>query len=866
MRRFIAYLIMSIAILTGIGLSFVPVISLLSSDMTYSNGYQVTYQLNDWEDASSDLASDQNAAKEIAEEMTRRLEIYDVDAYEVKALGNDMVEVSFATIPNATVRANIEQYLGFSGGDFSLATENEETRLSQDQIFEGSEAYIVYEGYVPYVIIPVSDPSRVNTLLETFNQEGGNEDESAEESTEEEEVTPDVYLWANWVEGDDYTKAQEDQETANKIIASFNHENIWYPNSDEPETELMYLCGYADEEGNYDVTRIEEANNLAIRVTNFFNASRYEYEVTLLYEEAIPATVDNLINSGAERTVALSLTLVATLVAYIIVSIILFAFYRLMAFGMISSHALTVFLTMVVFISLGSTFNVGALVAIATIYIASILLTIIYGQRFKEEVYKGRMIKKAHQEAAKKMTMPTIDISVALAVLGLLTYFLGGNALMSAGVILFFGAIFFLLINLIIYKIMMYLLANANNVQNKYNYFYIDEKLVPDLTKDEKSEYKAPFSERNFHKRSKAIAIVSGVLMLASIAGITTFGVLNNGNIYNSSTYNATETQVFVTISSETIPTPSTSDLASFEENVLPRVLVNGEAIEYLETKHNERTYDDYDLQITIEYDYFVTTLSGTYGDDLTYAYLDENDAMVEVMTLEEAFNGAMSVSEGVIEEYATARLVEPTIPGPNNGYIALACAITIVAMTIYYALRYRTSEALATLTITAGSVLITIGFFTLTRIVTMPTTGIAMLLVTIVGLLMSMLIMNKDKELRVDAHKTLTLADREYFVKDATSKVASTLLIFAALAAFVTISFFGFGPFDFAIIFGAGLLGIILMTILALTLFAPISNVYEKMTNKMLTYMPKRQKVRKIKAKKTTSEPEETTFIGIND
>ena len=186
--------------------------------------------------------------------------------------------------------------------------------------------------------------------------------------------------------------------------------------------------------------------------------------------------------------------------------------------------------------------------------------------------------------------------------------------------------------------------------------------------------------------------------------------------------------------------------------------------------------------------------------------------------------------------------------------------------MTIYYALRYRISEALATLTITAGSVLITIGFFTLTRIVTMPTTGIAMLLVTIVGLLMSMLIMNKDKELRVDAHKTLTLADREYFVKDATSKVASTLLIFAALAAFVTISFFGFGPFDFAIIFGAGLLGIILMTILALTLFAPISNVYEKMTNKMLTYMPKRQKVRKIKAKKTTSEPEETTFIGIND
>ncbi len=78
--------------------------------MNYSNYYEVTYQLSDWDEGNTDLDSDENAAYEVAQEMSERLEDYDVAYYEVEVVGNDMVKVRFNTEANTDVRTNIEQY------------------------------------------------------------------------------------------------------------------------------------------------------------------------------------------------------------------------------------------------------------------------------------------------------------------------------------------------------------------------------------------------------------------------------------------------------------------------------------------------------------------------------------------------------------------------------------------------------------------------------------------------------------------------------------------------------------------------------------------------------------------------------------
>lgn len=863
MRRLIAYLTLCLSILLMVGVSFSPVLSMLNSDMNYSNGYEVVYQLTDWENSATDLETDESAAQNVANEMATRLNNYDVDSYEIEVEGNDIVRVTFATIPNATVRANIEQYLAFSGGDFSLATENEETRLTQDQIFEGSVAYIEYNGVVPYVIIPVSNSTLINTMLETFNT---STDDTSDDSSEEE-ATADIFLWANWVEGDDYEKAQNDEYTNAKIIASFNHENLWYPDSDEAETEIQYLCGYADSEGNYDVSRIEEANNLAVRVCNFFNASKYEYEITLLYDTTVPAQVETLVNYGAERTLAMSLTLIATIVAMCVVSLILILFYRLNALAIISNTAGTTFLTMVLFVYLGSTFNAAALVAILTLGIASIATNIIYCNAYKEEIYKGRASKKAYQEAMKKITMPTIDLAVIFAFAGLMCYFAGGNILMGAGVIFFFGALFLLAMNLLVFRLMMYFVSNANNLQNKYKVFAIEEKMVPDLSKEEKPTYEAPYEKRDFTKHKKPIGIVAGVLFLASIIGIAVFGSLNGGLIYNSSAYTAYNTQVYVVLTSDVLPTPTITDAEYFEQNVLPRIYVNDEVLTYSDVEHGERSVDDYDLEITIDYDYYVTSIDGTFDANTKYSYLDENDQQVEVTTLAEAFDGAVMAIEGVSDEFATERIGRLTDLTPNNGWIALATSMLALGATIYFCFRYGISRALSSLFVTVGATTITVGFFVLTRIETLPIIGVAMVAVALYSLIINTIILHKEKELCNERHgEKLTNEEKQSIFVKAIALAAGPSLIVTILAAYLAINYFGIGPIQFALIFAAILLGVVLATIFAFVLLSPIVNLFERLFSKITLHAPKRKKVKKVRPKSTSSEPEETIFIGIND
>ncbi len=875
MRRFIAYIILTVSILLGIAIAFVPVSSLLTSDMNYSNYYEVTYQLSDWDEGNTDLDSDENAAYEVAQEMSERLEDYDVAYYEVEVVGNDMVKVRFNTEANTDVRTNIEQYLAFSGGNFTLTDADlSNVEATQDNVFYDSEAYIEYDGYVPYVIIPVSNSSYINTLIDLVHSD--DEESEDEDSDEETTIEADIYLWANLSEDDSLEKAEMHEYTANKIIASFYHEYIWYEESDDEETEIVYLCGYEDEDGNYDVTRIEEANNLALRVKNFFNASSYDYEVTLLYEESLPASVETLVSRGSELTTNFSLTLIASLVAFVIVSIIMFAFYRLLALGMVMTQASTLFLTMTVFIFLGSTFGVAALVAIAALYSASIFLTVLYANRFKEEVYKGRSLKKANQEASKKITMPTIDLTILFAVAGLLCYFVGGTYVMSSGVVLFFGGVFLLLVTLLLFKLSTYLLTNANNVANKYKLFYIDKKLVPDLSKEEKPSYKAPFEDKNFTKHSKKIGIAALILMVASIAGISTFAALNNGNFYNSSSYEATNTEVYVVIDRDDIPYPHISDETYFEQYVLPNVYVDGAAIEYEELTYAEYVYNEYvDASetgssasiISTYYDYYVVSLEGTYEDNAhDYAYYSSSNGLVTVSSLEEAFNGAVSSIEEQNGEFATVREVTLITPQPNNGFLALAVIVFVVAYTIYLGLRYNMSRAVASGAISLVSSLIVMGFFALTRIPSLPIAGVAIIGVSIYSLILSLVVLNKDKELRVDAHHKLNLEERKEILTKALATSVAMMLIFGSISAFIAIAYFGFGPFAFATVFGGLLLGIVLSTILVLTTLLPLSNKFDKWFNKFANRLPKRKKVRKEKKKSTSNEPEETIFIGIND
>jgi hypothetical protein len=97
----------------------------------------------------------------------------------------------------------------------------------------------------------------------------------------------------------------------------------------------------------------------------------------------------------------------------------------------------------------------------------------------------------------------------------------------------------------------------------------------------------------------------------------------------------------------------------------------------------------------------------------------------------------------------------------------------------------------------------------------------------------------------------------------------AGPLFIFGIIMSYFAINYFGFGPASFAALFGGMLLGVALSVVLVVTLLGPASLFFESLIAKLVARirLPRigRSK-KKVVAKSTSSEPEETIFIGIND
>ena len=892
---------MAVTVILSIGVAATPVFTQIKPGREYISGNEIVYKINLDEEGQEDEIADGTVDK-IAEEMRNRLETYQVEDYSVRIEGNDTIRVALST--NSETELNyITKYLCFNGGNFSLAGAEEETRLMGSDIFVDSVASIVRkDDLVPYVLFPVSDTAKVKTLIETITKSTDSEDSNSESTssrfiyraneensdTEEENKTPDVYLWANWEEGDTYEIAQKDpSKTGTKIIASFVSSEIWYTDGlkdDEEPTSLQFLCGFADSEGNYDTSKLKEANMLATYLTNMFNASSFEYNNKQYNVENLfvteskdgvtnnqiisDATAENLLIFGSDVNIAMSATLISTLVAVAVIFLILILFYRVASLGIIASNVGTIFISYTIFMALGATFNIGALIGGILLGVISLTTSVLYMNKLKEEVYKGRALRKAHQEAMKKITLPSIDFAVVGAFSGLMVYLLGGNALKPLGIILFFGSIIALLMTHIIFRIMMALLANDTSMQTNYKLLNIDEKLVPNIIKEEKPTYVAPYENTNFVSKKKPVSIVTGVLAFASVVVISVFGALN-GSPLNVSNATSDTTQVYVSIRGEN-PTISTEQ--SFKDDVLDHVYVNGEKINYSNVEINNRETYDYLTEITTKYTYFVTSIDATYSESDKFS-VDVGNEKEEYDSLSDALSARVLAQEGAsssdyidVEE----KVSHETVVNPHQGYVALASAIAIVGSCFYLALRYKPSRGVGALVISSATTLITYGLFVMCRIQTTAVCSLIMPIAAVISLLGAVLFFEKEKEMLKEHKGEISDEERKSIMVKASSLTASSLFISSILSAYIAINYFGFGYINFASIFAGMLFAVVISALLVTTLLGPTSELLRKWFKhiKLPTIKidhKKRQRI-KMQAKPKTSEPQETIFIGIND
>jgi preprotein translocase subunit SecF len=864
MRRLLAYITLAISMLLCIGVAATPVLTQIQSDITYSDGVTATFRLTEKEDGNQLL---DNSAKSIGEEMSSRLSAWGASNYNVVAEGNDTIEATFSATQENEYE-DIENYLAFSGQNYSISSQDDKINFVGDEMFKDSVARIEYYQYAPIVVIPVSDGTKLKEAIDNYGKDS-TDTNSVMRKADEEDTGFKLELWANRKEGESYadiTEQGSDSPVAKKILFEFTSTNIFYTESAEGKenTELQIICGKTDDNGNYDTNYTAQANYTANKYLRMFNASKLNYDVEMLYSTVATAQVENLLTYGLTVNVATSKTLIATLILIVMMCLILALFYRVASIGGIATTLSVGFLSLTFFILFGVQFNVAALVGLVLVLGVSLFSVILYNSKLKEEIYRGRSLKKANSEASKRSTMPILDVSIASVVIGLLIYLMGGSLVSSLGILLILGGAFNAVINLPILKIMMWLVTNSTNMQGNWKAFNVEEKLVPSIGSEKKAAYQGIYQDKDLTKHKKVSAILSGAFIAISVVMMIVFGV-TTGSIYNLNSNYANNSKIYIAVSdtnSEII------DANYLEKNVLPNVYVNDKQLAYTSVVHETNEAWDKDLKdYSKKTEYYIVTIDAVYADDQINSYYVIGDVKSDVSNLQDTLSNYI---EGEVDTTSVVSLkVENAVATQTiTTNVIWATLIGMAIVAIYYMIRYRISRGLSAIIISVGSGFITMGLFSVTRIVCTPIVTLSAIAVAFFTLLGVTYYLSREREMRKESknrNQILTKEDKHQMMVKATSVAAGPLVVITLTMAYFAINYFGFGPTDFAIMFGGIVIGVVIAALLIVSLAGPIADLFERMFSHIRIKLPEKKAKKNKNIKPKSAEPEESPVIGIN-
>ena len=899
MRRLWSHIVLAATSLLMVGGTFASVVTKAKSNIEFSTvgGKELVFRINGKDDDKNiDYNfefSDDKAVNEIAGIMESRLQKSDITRYKIETQGFDTIKVTFVGDSERDYEI-IQNYLTF---DATLALSNSKDTVAYAEEFldPNKKAYLEITSGYPQIIIPINSESEsFKTVYEEAKKmaEDG-EGEVTEEHDEEEEGEEHdhathayLYLWYNYVkEYYSYSKLNEDQNMKSKILMTFDSAN---PFADEDQTALRAVVAPSDANENSTVTpeTLKLAYQNARYYVNLLNAESLDNYVTYLYSQNADVLVENLLDhSGEIETLRWGRTFIATLCAVVVVSLLLVYFYRLGALSIATTSIVSTFFGLLFIVLLGAEFNVAGIIGLASLALTSIISGIVYLNKFKEECYRGRSLKKANAEGAKKAVLPIVDLHVVLIAIGVACYLLGSAIMKSFAVSAVLGGLVSLVLNLAFLRGLMWLVTNEQGLNGRYDLIDITKDQVPNALEQEKQKYIGANADKDFTKNKKPIAIVSLVLLVASIAGLITFGALNNGAVYGT-TSPYSNSQVYIECTAQT--SEEMSVLKNTTKNAIDDLLadenfkLDGKTLssyvtieEPLSTpaQREERTPGGVN---NVYYSFYVLSFDrqlenrNSKGEIVSYQKINdmEADDFFTIANLATAGSEFAHIQDNI--SVSLKDTVRKNADQPKFTSLLLATVVGTAIAAAYLLLRYRLSRGLASLAMTALTVGISAGIFALLHF--LPVTSyvsVALPLIAIFAFALGILYMNKERELVIeDRSRDNSVENRNNIMKRAVGIASTPMTISFIIALYLGVNFFGFMPNNVSWIFLLVILGVTIAIALSLTLYGPCAQLLYKWFSKINIAKPKankKKKARPVRVKKS-AEPEEAIFIGIND
>lgn len=978
MKRFVGYLSISLAILTGVLVGFVPSLLSINGDGDFTSSNRFVFKISekqldaDFSGGTGENSMDniQNANGETPmEEVTNifkeRLSLAEISSYELESYSNNTFAltfkdndrayddiVSYLTFSNSfMIKDAAEEYnLGYSIDDvYNNNTSTEATRL-----FVEDSATVQYRDGYPYVVVQLANPSSFKEMVDGIN--ASNEESSSDSSTasnaayfkdgnkvsrvddvetdtttgdsttgdtsgdgtteENTKIDPNnvVFLVNNWLNGLNLQNLL-DNENGNITDDNFHNYVITYFDVTNPQSfywdydaslsstdqeaatyEYLYFGNYnlsaingdtgLDVTTSYQVYNSTEADErLAYKKANLFaerfNSSDLKYNVTLINQSQVDEG-SNLVSPFVEYikragSVELSTVLICTIIAVVIVSLFLLLNYGLPGLLSLVVTGVNLVSATYLFSFLGNQFNLGTILGLFAVAALSILGTTLWLHRAKEDLYLGKNLKKAYQDANKKTLLNLLDFTVVGAIIALVAYLIPNSYTSSFGGVLLIGTLISVLTIGIVFRAVNWLLYNSQFASDHIKLFGIEKKMVPDLSKGEKPTYFDAFKKRSSKNTFKVTGIIAGVLLLASIVGITTFQVMN-GDIYNSG---SNETNSKITVSyvlrnanddynlNGTIVGIQTafSEIYADETHEAPvfsgEMDVNAFYYEYLSGETSPITNREY---------YFIIDLGRVYDaaseNDTVYYYFDGQNISTP-LNLADVITTAIQSNIGENYNVSLSSAYDYT-DDLINMYIAIASSISVAIIFAYFLLRFGPSKAVTSLLVGASSLTIVVGIFSLLRGPFPSEITLGLLLLTLLAYLIFDIFFTNERLAYLDnKHEIKDIAAREELYDYSGNSIYNYVVINMMFIAFIVLSFFFTPAFDSYTLILI-LVGIFLLVIFIKALELPLQIAFVKAFDKVKGSLEQRREATKSKKKNKTRDndegPQEAIFIGIND
>lgn len=831
--------------------------------------------------------------------------------------------VDYLTYSNSLMAKTYdEEYsFGFSAQEIYSGSAN----LGSSTFLKPGTAHVEYRDNYPYVVMELNSPEEFNNairaLTETSSDSSMNSNSDAllrssikkADETSEEEETPKtdpkkaMFVLNNWL--NDF-KLDNLLSNGNGNITNENFHNyvLTYFDATQPSTFFWdydsslsaedqkkqnytqvyfsnYNLGATNGEGCLDVTTTyqlyntkENDSKLAYRKANILkdklNSTDYKFDITLINESQVIEGTNTVapFKEYLKRagSVQVSTLLISTIVAAVIIFLFLMLHYG--AAGILSFvlTAGNVVGSLALFNILGNEFNTGTILGLIAVALMTLVTTIQFMHKAKEEVYAGKNLKKAYQEAGKKNIWLLLDVSVISIILGLVCYLIFNQNTVSFGGITIIGALINVLLGGIVFRGFSWFAYNSNYVSKHPRILQLEPKLIPDLTKEEAPKYFEDFKKRDSKRTFKIYGIIGLVLLVASIAGITTFQIVN-GNIYNSAeTASTSSVTVQYNLKNANDDWSTDNKVLKIEEAFediykdneaktkvfnTSKISVDNYYIEYTAGETNPIQYREY---------YFTVDLGANYDFESTVFYKNVGGSTNEV-SLKDAITS--SIQSKLDTSYSvTLNTTKNVSDDFNNKDVAIAVAISVAIIFAYFLLRFGPSKALTALTIGASLLTISIGIFSLIRGNFSSELTLGLLLMTLVTFLTFSLYFI-DEQLFYKEHKKelvdFEVREEKYeFQNNLSYKMNFNLTLFVM---FIVISFFfstslqGYTLLYFIV-------SLILIAIFIKALSLPIEMFLSKLFKKIFTKKPNLKKIKRNTDKSEDDGPQEAIFIGIND